>query len=198
MDQAQPEQARPEQDASAQQQSHPSGGTRVLTAFGETPEQIRTELHKALGRFEETLRQEQAHWLAAPAEGRWSPAQVTEHVTIVNEGVARILNLLLSDKPLRNVPAEPGRTQDGKRLAPAALEPGEGQPWAELHPRWQASVSLLDEAVSRLGGADLSRRYSHPFLGPIDAHDWARMVTYHTRHHRRQLTEGQPEPRKNL
>ncbi len=195
MDQAQPEQAQPGQDASAQQQAPSSGGTRVLTAFGESPEQIRTELHKAFARFEETVRQEQEHWLAAPSEGRWSPAQVTEHVAIVNESVARIVNLLLSDKPLRDMPAESGQTQGGKRVAPAGLEPGAGQPWAELQARWQASVSLLDEAVARLGEADLSRRYGHPFLGQIDARDWARMATYHTRHHRRQLTEGQSETR---
>lgn len=189
------DQAQPEQGASAPQQSHPSGDVRALKAFGETPEQIRAELHKAFSRFEETAGHEQAHWLAAPGEGRWSPAQVAEHVAIVNEGVARILKLLLSDRPLRDGPAASGPSQGDGRVAPSGLEPGEGQTWAELQPRWQASAALLDDAAARLGEADLSRRFVHPFLGPIDAHDWMRMATYHVRHHRRQLTEGHGQPR---
>ncbi|WP_407539457.1 DinB family protein [Deinococcus radiomollis] len=175
-----------------QAQPERASGTRMLTAFGETPAQIQAELHKAFGRFEAAIPDHQGHWLTSPAEGRWSPAQVTEHVLLVNENVARIVALLLSDTPLRAGPAVPGQTLDGKRLAPAGLEPGEGLPWDALEPRWQASRAVLDGVAARLEGADLTRRYFHPFLGEIDAHDWTRMVTFHLRHHCRQLAEGQP------
>ena len=164
----------------------------MLTAFGETQEQIQAELHKAFGRFGAAVPEHQNHWLTSPAEGRWSPAQVTEHVLLVNENVGRIVSLLLSDKPLQAGPAVAGKTLNGKRVAPARLEPGAGQPWTDLEPRWQASHALLTGVAARLGGADLTRRYFHPFLGEIDAHDWTRMVTFHLRHHCRQLSEGQP------
>ncbi|WP_424949398.1 DinB family protein [Deinococcus sp.] len=175
--------------------SEENGGTRILTAFGETPAQIQTELYKALRRFAASIPEHQSHWQGAPAEGRWSPAQVTEHVLLVNEGVSKIVSLLLSDKPLRPVPTTPGETVGGKRVAPAGLEPAAAMGWAELEPRWQASMALLTGLAARLEGADLSRRYFHPFLGELDAHDWTRMATFHTRHHRRQLSEGQPEER---
>ncbi len=164
----------------------------MLTAFGETQEQIQAELHKAFGRFEAAIPDHQDHWLTSPAEGRWSPAQVTEHVLLVNENVSRIVALLLSDTPLRAGPAVPGETVGGKRMAPPGLEPGKGLPWATLEPRWQSSQALLTDLAARLEGADLTRRYFHPFLGEIDAHDWTRMVTFHLRHHCRQLAEGQP------
>ncbi|WP_407570849.1 DinB family protein [Deinococcus altitudinis] len=167
-------------------------GTRMLTAFGETQEQIQAELHKAFARFTAAVPDHQDHWLTSPAEGRWSPAQVTEHVMLVNENVGRIVSLLLSDRALPAGAAVPGETVGGKRVAPAGLEPGEGLPWDALEPRWQASWAVLDGVAARLEGADLTRRYFHPFLGEIDAHDWTRMVTFHLRHHCRQLAEGQP------
>lgn len=167
-------------------------GTRLLTAFGDAPEEILSGLHGAFDRFESALQQQQDHWLAPPAEGRWSPAQVTEHVLIVNEGVARIVALLLSGKPLRPGGSAPGETVDGRRVAPAGLEPGEGQAWEELQGRWVGSRAALVALGNRVSQADLSRTFHHPFLGEIDAHDWLRMATYHTRHHRRQLEERLP------
>ena len=169
--------------------SVPATSSRMLQAFGETPEQMRTELDKAFERFEAGIPEALPHWLAAPADGRWSPAQVTEHVVIVSEGVARIVGLLLSGKPLRSVPAEPGETIDGRRVAPASLVPGAGSDWAELEPRWQASHAELSAVAGHLEGADPSRRFPHPFMGELDAHDWLRMATFHIRHHRRQLAE---------
>lgn len=162
-------------------------GPSPLRAFGETPAEMAANMEAALDAFEAQLPAHAASWLAAPAQGRWSPAQVAEHVLIVNEGVGRIVGLLLSDKPLRQGPRTPGETLDGRRLAPPGLEPGDGTPWADLQPRWQASQQTLRELGARLPDADLSRRFFHPFMNDLDAHDWYRMATYHTRHHRRQL-----------
>ena len=171
--------------------SEPSQGTRVLVAFGETQPEMLAELHKAFSRFEEGVRGSQDHWLQAPSEGRWSPAQVAEHVLLVNENVGRLVALLLSDKALRPMERTPGHTQDGRRLAPANLEPSAGQPWEALSARWEASHAQLTGVGERLAAADLGRVAYHPFLGDLDVHDWFRMVTYHIRHHRRQLEEGQ-------
>ena len=164
-------------------------GARQLRVFGDTPEQMQQQLSTAFERFEASLPLHQDHWLTAPAEGRWSPAQVTEHVIIVNEGVAKILRLLLSDKALRELPRTPGVQQGGNYQAPANLQPGEGQPWEALQARWQASRALMTELSAHLGSADPSRRMFHPFYDDLDAHDWTRMATGHLRQHRRQLGE---------
>ncbi len=161
----------------------------MLTAFGETPEQISAELHKALERFQVALPECQGHWLISPAPGRWSPAQVTEHVLLVNEAVAEIAAQLLSQTPRLPPPSGPGQVIGGRRVSPERLEPGPGLAWADLAGRWQAACERLNAVSARLPEADLSRRYAHPFLGEIDAHDWLRMATFHTRHHRRQLEE---------
>ena len=174
------------------QQEQPTGasrGTRMLTAFGETPEQISAELHKALERFQVALPECQGHWLISPAPGRWSPAQVTEHVLMVNEAVAEIAVQLLSQTPRLPPPSAPGQVIGGKRVSPERLEPGQGAAWTEFAGRWQAARERLVAAAARLQDADPSKRYAHPFLGEIDAHDWLRMATFHTRHHRKQLEE---------
>jgi hypothetical protein len=183
----------PSSQPSGQSQGAGDNGTPALAAFGGTPAEIQAELHNALDRFLSSIPEQQDHWLVSPAEGRWSPAQVTEHVLIVNEGVSGIVALLLSDKPLRPVMGTPGEMVNGKRLAPAGLEPGAGMSWEELEPRWQANRAVLSGLAARLADADLSRRYFHPFLGELGAQDWTRMATVHTRRHRRQLAEGRPE-----
>ena len=164
-------------------------GARQLRAFGETPEQMRAQLSAAFERFEASVAEQQDHWLTVPTEGRWSPAQVTEHVIIVNEGVGKIVRLLLSDKALRELPRTGGVQKDGKYQAPVNLQPGEGQPWEDLEARWQASRELLTELSAHLDSADLSRRMFHPFYDDLDAHDWTRMAIAHLRQHRRQLEE---------
>lgn len=174
------------------QQEQPTGastGTRMLTAFGDTPDQISAELRKALERFQVAVPECQSHWLTPPAPGRWSPAQVTEHVLLVNEVVAGIAAQLLAQTPRLPPPSGPGRVIGGKRVSPERLEPGPGTAWTDLTGRWQAACERLIVVSAHLHEADLSRRYAHPFLGEIDAHDWLRMATFHTRHHRRQLEE---------
>ena len=161
----------------------------MLTAFGETPEQISAELHVALERFQVAVPECQSHWLTPPAPGRWSPAQVTEHVLMVNEAVAEIVVQLLAHTPRLPPPSGPGQMIGGKRVSPERLVPGPGAAWAELAGRWHAARERLTAAAVCLEDADLSRRYAHPFLGEIDAHDWVRMATFHTRHHRKQLEE---------
>ncbi|ULH15796.1 DinB family protein [Deinococcus sp. KNUC1210] len=164
-------------------------GARQLRVFGDTPEQIREQLELAFDRFEASIPAHQGHWLTTPSQGRWSPAQVTEHVIIVNEGVAKLLRLLLSDKGLRELPRTPGVQQGDRYQAPAHLQPGEGQSWESLQPRWQANRELLRDLSAQLENADLSRRMFHPFYDDLDAYDWTRMVTGHLRQHRRQLEE---------
>ncbi|MFC4454851.1 DinB family protein [Deinococcus sonorensis] len=164
-----------------------SDAAGALRAFGDTPEQIGVSLEKAFDRYEAALPGQQARWLVSPAPDRWSPAQITEHVIIVNEGTARVVGLLLSQKPLREVPQVPGTLVDGKRKAPAITEPGPGSAWSELEPRWQASRAALLALVPQLAHADPERTYWQPFMGELGAADWMRLASYHMRNHLRQL-----------
>jgi DinB superfamily len=161
----------------------------MLQAFGRTPQELAENLETAIARFEtQAARARQdGRWLTAPAEGKWSPAQITEHVLLVNEGTARVVALLTGDKPLRPGGGQPGEYRDGKRQAPAATLPGEGSAWETLEERWAANRNLLPQLTARLAGADEGRTFFHAFMGELGAADWLRMASYHTRHHRRQL-----------
>lgn len=161
----------------------------MLRAFGETPAEVRTRLERELDAFEAAVARAGSRW-NEPLPGRtWTAAQEAEHVILVNEGTARIVGLLASDRPLRPVPAVPGELVEGRRRAPASLHPGPGQAWSELEERHAASRAALLSGAER-ATEDPERRFFHPFLGDLTALDWVRMVGSHVRHHRKQLEAG--------
>lgn len=158
----------------------------ALRALGTSPEEVRDRLARELGAFEAAVLAAQGRW-HEPLPGRtWTAAQEAEHVILVNEGTARIVALLLSDRPLRPVPQVPGEVVEGKRQAPDATRPGPDQPWEALRER-HATVreALLGQAPRATD--DPGRRFFHPFMGELTALDWLRMAAYHVRHHRQQL-----------
>ncbi|WP_102128159.1 DinB family protein [Deinococcus planocerae] len=159
----------------------------ALRAALPTPEAVAAELDRELTAFAESLRAAEPHW-HAPMPGRtWTPAQEAEHTILVNEGTARVVRLLLSDKPLRETPGQEGRTENGRRLAPQGTEPGPGEDLATLLARNEATRPLL---AGVRAGPNPARTFHHPFLGPIDALDWLRMAAAQTRHHRTTLRAG--------
>lgn len=162
----------------------------TLQVFGRTPQELAENLETAIARFETRAARarQEGRWLTAPAEDKWSPAQITEHVLLVNEGTAKVVALLTGDKPLRSG-GQPGEYRGGKRMAPAATLPGDGLAWEALEERWAASRNLLPQLTARLAGADEGRTFFHAFMGELGAADWLRMASYHTRHHRRQLED---------
>ncbi|GAA5512161.1 hypothetical protein Dcar01_00875 [Deinococcus carri] len=159
----------------------------LRTAFP-TSEVLAQRLEQELDAFEQTLRAALPHWDTRMPDRTWSPAQEAEHTILVNEGTGRIVRLLLSEKPLRPTPQEPGRTtEDGRRLAPAGLEPGPEQPLEALLARHAATRALLEQVRAE---ANPGRTFFHPFMGMLDAQDWLRMTTWHTGSHRRSLQRG--------
>ncbi|MFC4638576.1 DinB family protein [Deinococcus hohokamensis] len=159
----------------------------VLLAFGQTPAEARERLSTELDRFEAQLQARQADWTRPQPERDWSPAQEAEHVLLINEGVTRLLALLLSERELRAVPQTPGVLKDGKRQAPAHTMPSaDGLAWAELDGRWAAHRARLEEVAAQIRETP-GRTMWHPFYGELDALDWLRMVNGHLYSHRQLL-----------
>ncbi len=160
-----------------------------LARFGLDPETVREALAREFTAFEALPAELTAVWLEPYAPGKWSPAQITEHVMKVNTGVSKTLYLLRRDAPLPEQQRVPGRLEDGKAQAPAFSEPGEGLPWEVLQPKW---LELKTRFLTEVEQARTSKRtWFHPYFGDLGALDWARAAAFHMAHHRKQLSAAQ-------
>jgi DinB superfamily len=104
----------------------------------------------------------------------WSVFMVLDHLRIVNEGIASIIEALTQDRPF----AEEVRIQDVKPSPTSGPETIE---------RFVASVENYEAAVTRLGKFGRNMRHPHPWFGPMTAHDWHCLAAIHSWVHRRQL-----------
>ncbi len=104
----------------------------------------------------------------------WSAYMTVEHLTIVNAGVAKTIDLLLR-----------GERPD-REASTAAVKPVAGV-GPEVLARFTNSVEALLSHTPE--GEDLKSevRYSHPWFGPLEARGWLFMAGFHMRLHRRQL-----------
>ena len=139
-----------------------------------------------LGAFGDVMRSAVPHWNTRLPGRDWTPAQEADHTILVNEAGGKVVRLLLSGKPLREVARQPGQTRGGKRVAPPFLEPGPEQSLEALLERHAATRTLLEVHAE----PDATRTLYHPFMDDLDALDWLRMAAYQTRHHRLSMQAG--------
>lgn len=122
----------------------------------------------------------------------WSPAEVLEHVALVEESggkiIRRLRKVLLGEaEPFPSSP--PGRTRpDGRFLAPAQMEPKGGLTRAQLLERLETVRQRLLLEVAESGERlPWPPTYAHPFFGELTALGWLQTLAYHERHHLQQL-----------
>lgn len=142
-----------------------------------------------------------SRWQAAAAEGKWSPAQIAEHLAIVYE-YNRTIALGTASSPipwlLRPLVQPLARriivtnTLQAGRFTRKGRAPGIFQPSA-TPPAPDAVLARLDAAVRGFEG-DLRSRHpearrtiAHPIFGTIPTADWIHLQAIHARHHRAQL-----------
>jgi len=160
--------------------------------------------HKAVDEFTATARAiDAARWSVPRAEGKWSPAQVVEHIALTYEYSRAVLN---HDAPgpaaprflrplVRSFFVKPVLKRGSFRRngrAPSMFQPSSvpGDA-AELLPRLETAVRGFEEAVravDRSGRATLD----HPFFGTMPVTDYLRLQAIHARHHRAQLPGAVP------
>lgn len=169
------------------------GGTRDPRAALDAHRDAAREFHAAA----EALAPE--GWTAAPIPGKWSPAEITEHLSLsydahVGElvrglvipvkvkGLKRIiLRLTVMPRLLRTGNFPPG-VRAPRGVVPAG--PGGDRPTVL---RRFADCAAAFEAAMR-AQLDAGRgRMTHPFFGGLTAWQGIRFVELHVRHHRRQL-----------
>lgn len=136
----------------------------------------------------EAIRQADGQGWQQVMPGReWSPAEEAEHIIMTNEGTARVIALLRSNKELR--PQQGTYTEyrpDGRRLAPPNVQPTGQVTAQELLARNEALMTALNVEIDEPS----DRLFFHPAYGPLDALDWLRIVPWHTRGHRKGIEAG--------
>ena len=133
---------------------------------------------------------ERLHESVAP--GKWSPAQIAEHVGRANTLFARALEGALAGEPPLRMPR--GRvSEDGRPLAPAEEEPEGGLSLERLALELRASVARLQEAARALEAAGSLEEacLEQSFFGAMSGLEVVQLAAWHTRHHEKQLGEKQ-------
>lgn len=104
----------------------------------------------------------------------WSAYMVLDHLRIVNEGIAQIVESLTQDRAF----AQEVRIQDVKPSPQSGPETVE---------RFIKSVATYESVVTRLGTLGRQLRHAHPWFGPMTAHGWHCLAAIHSWVHRRQM-----------
>jgi hypothetical protein len=136
-----------------------------------------------------------------PAPGRWSVAELVEHLSIVEGNVAALLDKLLgkADEAGAAAPA-PGlfadpvsieefveRSRVAKYEAPERIRPT-GLPLADSLARLKDSRAALHSLRPRVERADgRALRFPHPAWGPLDLYQWLLFVGAHEDRHLAQI-----------
>ena len=130
----------------------------------------------------------------SPAESKWSPAEVADHVVHANFFFLEALELALeraknSSLPIPTTP-KGQLSSEGKPMAPEEEAPRAGRSRAELILDLEQSVSQLEHIGPRLeaaGQLDKLARELH-FFAPMTALELLRLASWHIKHHARQLS----------
>jgi hypothetical protein len=134
----------------------------------------------------------------SPAPDRWCVAELVEHLSIVESGVVRVLERLLSNVDESGA-AAPGtfepvsveefveRSRGVKLEAPDRVRPT-GLPLADSLARLKDSRAALHALRPRIDRADgRALRFPHPAWGPLDLYQWLLFVGAHEDRHLAQI-----------
>ena len=157
-------------------------------------EQIRQEVESAIRGWSGP------EWQRAP-EGKWSAAQILEHLLLTYTGTTKGLRRVMdSGEPTNKNPNVPHRLRKfvviqlgfmpGGREAFKQIIPRDGLNADSMRRFYDALVAMdstLQDAERRFGKT--TKLLDHPFLGPLNAQEWRIFHRTHTRHHLQQVAE---------
>jgi hypothetical protein len=157
-------------------------------------ERLRQEIEDALG-------DASASQLAAAPAGKWSAAQILEHLFLTYQGTNRgLIKCLEQGTPLAtpatlkdrfatflvvNLGYMPSGRKAPERAAPRGMAPDEAR--RAITPELRQMASGLDDCERRFGPR--TKIMNHPILGPLTAGEWRKFHWVHGRHHARQIRE---------
>jgi hypothetical protein len=137
--------------------------------------------------------------LSRHPEGKWSAAEVLEHLYLTYTGTLKgFERCLAAGKPLARSPRPKDRWSaaivigagymPGGRQAPSNTRPrgmSAEKLVAEIGPSISAMDQLIARCEARYGGR--TRILDHPVLGPLTARQWRKFHWVHGHHHVKQI-----------
>lgn len=141
----------------------------------------------------------EAQWMRPVAAGKWSPGQITEHLSLSLEAVVREIRgessmryrLPWWKRLVARHRYLPGMLEK-KRFPSGARAPRETRP-AEATAPHGVALARLREAIAGIDRVyaenpqAAGRRLRHPYFGALRAPDFFGVISLHALHHRSQL-----------
>jgi hypothetical protein len=152
----------------------------------------------------ETLLESVPHkrWNERPEEGRWTIAELVEHLHRVEKATVRLLALKAIEARERAIGPETSTESvfgalgpmmelvAGRRIASERVAP-RGMPADEAHAAVRQSREELHAVLAALDGYALGElRHEHPIFGDIDLYQWILFAVGHERRHLPQLQQA--------
>ena len=144
-----------------------------------------------------------AQWKFKPAPDRWSIAEITEHLALIEGLVTNILQKLPQAPP--GAPDRDTKQADEMILArvPDRSTKVQAPPDAVPIGRWTPGEALDHFLANRAEVTNLLRSSSdlrghvinNPVLGPLDGYEWILTVAAHSARHTKQILEVKADPR---
>jgi hypothetical protein len=142
-------------------------------------------------------------WTEHPAPGRWSVAELFEHLYKVEHGCARVIAKAVTEARAAGHPAETAtdsvlgvldqyrfRDRTQKREVPERVAPTGAWTGQQALEQLAASRAELHEAIRAADGLALgSIHQTHARLGEIDLYQWILFVAEHEARHAQQAAE---------
>jgi hypothetical protein len=166
-----------------------------------TKETLRAELAAARAKTLAMMEAfDEAVWYRVPAGHTWSAVMVIDHLRILDEQVAVVVERLATRAKKREAGPPPDALTGLKELsdyeervmdAPSVpgMEPRDPAPPTVMADAAAARARLLT-AVDNAWVADCREaRFPHPWLGPMNAYEWLHFAAVHERGHHAHLRE---------
>jgi len=145
-------------------------------------------------------------WNFQPAPGRWSIRETAEHVTLVEQGVHRLVTSRLLLSPA--TPEQRAQLKDRDMVVAATLfdrsrrleAPERVRPtgrWPEAGTFRELFEQARNATIAWIGSTDQDLRaycFPHPILGLLDGKQWLFFIAAHTARHTKQILEIKAAP----
>ncbi|HKW25200.1 MAG TPA: DUF1569 domain-containing protein [Terriglobales bacterium] len=143
--------------------------------------------------------------LAWRREGKWSAADILEHLSLSYSGTAKAMQRCIqAGRPSATAPTWRDRMftfvvtgmryMPSGRQAPSMVIP-QGVAPATVLTEMQRNLAAADDAISRCEAQFGTRTMvaNHPILGPLTAQQWRILHLVHARHHMKQIARIREE-----